>query len=131
VCEKAFLRLEHARKQPLEWWKGNGIPEGIARMFCEDVKEWEEWRIASNGMIRKVEPTSLPEPDDFRIIIVDPPGGKSSPSRTGFDEAGFDFDVILGDHTNEDFIEGNQFNQNELEGLLALREHQMIPRSFP
>lgn len=126
VCEKAFLRLEHARKKPLEWWHGNGIPEGIARMFCEDVKEWGKWRIAPNGMIRKVEPTGLPEPDDFRILTVDPPGGKSFPSqssRTGL-EAGFDFDAILGDHANESFIE--EGIQDELEGLVALREQQMI-----
>lgn len=95
-------------------------------MFCEDVKEGE-WRIGPNGMIKTVEATSLPVPDDFRIRFVDPPVGKSCLSPTlkaGFDEAGFDFDMILGDHADNNFIE--EGDENELEGFLTLQKEQMI-----
>ncbi len=38
LCQNECLRLDYARKKLLSWWIENGVKEGIARMFCDDVR---------------------------------------------------------------------------------------------
>jgi len=38
LCQNERLRLDYARKKLLSWWIENGVKEGIARMFCDDVR---------------------------------------------------------------------------------------------
>jgi hypothetical protein len=75
VCETRFLPLEYAIKKPLEWWLERGVKEGIARMFCDDVKIWRNWRIAGDGRIKKVEAINSPDRQSqmYHVTIVYPP----------------------------------------------------------
>ena len=97
ICDTECLRLEYARKKPLDWWQERGIKEGVARMFCDDVKEWRNWRTAENGKIKKVQVSDLIGVGNY-VMIVDPEEEKSAPpSRAPSSERfpDIDFDGLL------------------------------------
>jgi len=86
LCNAECLMLDYAMKMPLTWWEERHIKVGIARMLCDNVKKWRNWRTAQAGKIRKVQVSDneyyLATDKEYSVITVDIPKEKPADSST-------------------------------------------------
>jgi hypothetical protein len=114
ACDSEFLCLKYAVKMPLDWWQKQGIPDGISRLFCDNVKRWVKWRTVETGKVRKVQIT-----DDFldggvakyHVVTMDPAEELSADLTTSSGQGRLQFSDA---HVGELPIEDEDVELNEL-----------------